>query len=268
MSAYINLKASLMCTILEFIFDHFFEEVAKLILSFKDDLLLCGVYINIDLLSGDIYRHVHEIGVPSLWLVGLISCIYGTLDFIWLYQAIVYKQQQVVLLCLDCVGLGVDAREVISEVVKVFREIQEILASCVLPISLLDDLDPQLVLLSLLFFSRLYNEFISRWSGYVVSGYISFLIVHLAAAKFDHGVVNRITGHDFHNLSVFLVQSNTLLPLKVIIEHVFNLDGCALLGCDGLGARAILVNQEAIYKVTDIGNVCTSHFWSDCHLWD
>lgn len=255
MRAYINLKAALMSTILEFFFKHFFEKVAELILSFEDYLLLCGVHIDIDLLSGDIYRHVDEVGVASLRLVGLISCVYGALYLIGLDQPIVYKEQQVVLLCLDCVGLGVDAGEVISEVVKVIREIQEILASSVLPISLLDDLDPQLVLLSLLFFAMLGYEFIPRWSGYVMSGYISFLVVHLAAAEFDHRVVNRIAGHDFDNLSVFLIQPYTLLPLEVIIEHVFNLYGCALLGCDGLGPRAILVNQETICKVTDKGNV-------------
>ena len=93
-----------------------------------------------------------------------------------------------------------------------------------------------------------------------MSGYISFLIVHLAATEFDHRVVNRITGHDFNNLGIFLIQPNALLPLEVIIEHVLNLNGCALLGCDGLGARAILVNQEAICKVTDKGNFSTSHF--------
>jgi hypothetical protein len=129
-----------------------------------------------------------------------------------------------------------------------------------LAISLLDDLDPQLVLLPLLFFTRLSYKFFGRWPGYVMSGYISFLIVHLAAAEFDHRVVNCITGHDFHNLGIFLIQPNTLLPLEVIIEHVLNLNGCALLGCDWLGARAILVNQEAIRKVTYKGNVCASHF--------
>jgi hypothetical protein len=93
-----------------------------------------------------------------------------------------------------------------------------------------------------------------------VSGYISFLIVHLSATEFDHRVVNRIPGHDFNNLGIFLIQPNALLPLEVIIEHVLNLNRCALLGCDGLGPRAIFVNQEAIYKVTDKGNVCASHF--------
>lgn len=52
----INLEASFMRTVLEFIFEHFFEEVAELILSFEDYLLLCWVHININLLSGDVYR--------------------------------------------------------------------------------------------------------------------------------------------------------------------------------------------------------------------
>jgi hypothetical protein len=80
--AYINLEAAFMCTVLEFVFEHFFEEVAELILSFEDYLLLCGVHIDIDLLSGDVYTHVDEVGVASLRLVGLISCVYSALNLI------------------------------------------------------------------------------------------------------------------------------------------------------------------------------------------
>ena len=71
-----------MRTVLELIFEHLFEEVAELILSLEDYLLLCRVHINVDLLRGDIKRHVEEIRVASLGLVGLISCVYGSLDLV------------------------------------------------------------------------------------------------------------------------------------------------------------------------------------------
>lgn len=133
------------------------------------------------------------------------------------------------------------------------REIYEILACHVLPVGLLDDVNSYLVLLLYLLNTWLSDD-VCRPDD-VVSRNISLFVIDFSATKLNERVMYSIASDHLNNLGILLIQSNTLFPLQIVVEHIPHLNGCSLLPCNRSWSTALVIDHHTIGKVSDIGKL-------------
>ena len=128
--------------LIELFFNKGLKVLAELILPLKNDVLLGGMHVDVDLLCGDVDREVNEVRVAAFGLEERVCLIDDSLDLVRLDQPVVDEQQQVRLLGLHDVWLAEDASDVVLEVLQVLREVNEVFACLGLSVSLLYDFNP------------------------------------------------------------------------------------------------------------------------------
>ncbi len=88
-----------------------------------------------------------------------------------------------------------------------------------------------------------------------MSGHVSLLVIDLATTEFSERVVNSVASDHLDNLRILFIETDALLPLEVIVEHVSHLNSRAFLSCYGFRASAILVKHHSVQEVSDEGQL-------------
>lgn len=97
-------------------------------------------------------------------------------------------------------------------------------------------------------------------------GHIGFFVVHLAAAEPGEGVVDGVSGDHFDYLRILFIEADALFSLQIVVEHVPHLNGRAFLARNGFGPSLVIVNQEPVEEVSDVGELAAFEFAGHCHL--
>jgi hypothetical protein len=85
-----------------------------------------------------------------------------------------------------------------------------------------------------------------------VSRNISLLVVNFAATELYEWIMNRVSSDHFHNLCIFFVKADTLLPLWVVVEHVSYLDSGSLLSSNRSRCLSVIIEHHSILEFGDI----------------
>ena len=85
-----NCHLTVRCALCQVEGKQFSKELAKVILSFYDNLLLRRVNINVDQFGFHAQCHVYQVGKVAFWLIYGISRVYDALNFIRFDQSIYY----------------------------------------------------------------------------------------------------------------------------------------------------------------------------------
>lgn len=192
-----------------------------------------------------------------------ISTINYTFDFIRLHEAIVSKQQDLVLLRGHCVRPCKEAVDAHLKNVPVLKKSEGVLADDRLAVVTTYDVHPDLVdFLEDLFLTQfvfLLTRRVSQAAGsrHSVRRQISSFVFDFLASEFNHWVVNGVPGDHVHDPLVLFICANRFLSLLRVIEQVTHLQSGSFRGRTWLHlpvpANLSIIKARSVRQILSFG---------------